>query len=535
VPGKENLYRISIDNKIDNSKLGTLDIQPMKDSKNSYFGENNKIYAEIRNLHVEENFRNKHLGSKLMKTAIDVFGDLNLFIYPNPNRIKDLNENNVDDYRESLINFYNKYGFKKIKETGFGMKRPPDSFEISINKNILEFDEIDIKLIENNSDIFNISFEIELESNDKDRYNNPFKFNTVIELKDNINYLYFKQFGRNIEETSEISENKMAYKNLLNKLFNEKDNIVEAIFDIDMNESPAETKISLLLRPLITSKYFNYKKNTITGVSDHLMIEFKKNFPTFYKRYKNIIEIKNDITLVTGSIEIIINKEKIYLDSLDDAIEYLNVFYYDYSNINKRFFFTDRTGLHINISVKNKNKNDYNVVKGLLFLNDDLVFKDNISRMNSNWCRSVKKEFIEYIKYKKYSYHVSPGKVKRYNDLDKKTNLVSDLNSVLFNNFDLKKIEKTFNKIMFDFVNIYGKKQLGFNIYNLKEFDYIEFRYSGQNISKNTLISKLLYYCYITYLMTSDYKNKEYYRKLSGFVERIKQKLAVLPNLRIWR
>ena len=35
--------------------------------------------------------------------------------------------------------------------------------------------------------------------------------------------------------------------------------------------------------------------------------------------------------------------------------------------------------------------------------------------------------------------------------------------------------------------------------------------------------------------MTSDYKNKEYYRKLSGFVERIKQKLAVLPNLRIWR
>ena len=48
---------------------------------------------------------------------------------------------------------------------------------------------------------------------------------------------------------------------LLNKLFEEKDKIVEALFDFDLNENPKETKISLILRPLIKSKYFKYGKN----------------------------------------------------------------------------------------------------------------------------------------------------------------------------------------------------------------------------------------------------------------------------------
>ena len=122
---RENtFYRISI-NKND-LELGNVDIQPMIHRTGSYLAENNKVSAEIKNLHVNEEFRNNHLGSALMQKSIDVFGDLNLYIYPNPNRIKDLNENNIDNYRESLIKLYTRYGFEKIKDDGFGMKRLPD-------------------------------------------------------------------------------------------------------------------------------------------------------------------------------------------------------------------------------------------------------------------------------------------------------------------------------------------------------------------------------------------------------------------------
>lgn len=399
--------------------------------------------------------------------------------------------------------------------------------DIKIVKDV-EFTTEDIQLVKDNSDIFNISFEIELESNDKDKNNNPFKFNTIQELKKNIKDLYFKKNGRNIEETTEISENKIAYESFLNKLFIKKDNIVEAIFDFDPNEVPAETKISLLIRPLITTKYF--KNNTVA--SDLLIEEIEQNFPNFYNKYKDIIKLTNDNTLVTGGVEIIINEKNVYLNSLDESIEFLKVFYQDYLTINKRFFFTDRTGVHINISLKEKDINDYNVIKGLLFLNDipsddfiPTVFIGNINRMNSNWCRSVKKELFDYLKYKKELSEIPPGKVKRYNDLNKK-NIVSDLKNFLFDDFDIKKIENKFNKILFEFVNIYGKKQLGFNIYNLKVNDYVEFRYSGQDISQEVLISKLYYYCYICYIMTNkNFKKKEYIEKLIEFANEIKQKI----------
>lgn len=118
----DNFYRISIINE-NNELISNVDIQPLKDKKNSYVAENGKFNIEIKNLHVNENFRNNGLGSKLLQKCIDIFGNQNLYIYPNPNRIKNLNKNNKEKYRKSLINFYSRYGFKKIPTSDFGMKR----------------------------------------------------------------------------------------------------------------------------------------------------------------------------------------------------------------------------------------------------------------------------------------------------------------------------------------------------------------------------------------------------------------------------
>ena len=54
---------------------------------------------------------------------------------------------------------------------------------------------------------------------------------------------------------------------------------------------------------------------------------------------------------------------------------------------------------------------------------------------------------------------------------------------------------------------------------------YIEYRYvGGENIDEDLIIDKLKYFCYITYLMTSDHNEREYLRKLFSFKERIRER-----------
>jgi hypothetical protein len=401
-----------------------------------------------------------------------------------------------------------------------------------IKEQLSDFDPKAAQIIDNNSGNFNISFEIELEPINKNKYINPFKFNTIPELQNNIKELYFNLTGCNIEQLSVISENKPAYESLLTKLFNGKENIVESLFADDLT-CPAETKISLLIRRLITSRYFKYnKQNGITGIEDCLTDELKRNFPNFFNRYKDIIEVKSDLTLIAGGFEIVTNKKKIYLSSLQEAIDYLEIFYADYSAINNLFFFTEKTGLHINISLGNKTKEDYNVIKGILFLNDHtsdgsvpIVFKDNSVRMDNYWCRSAMKEFVDYIKHNSGEPYVGlPWKIKKFNDLNNKTNIIPELKAGLTEEFNLKKLEHLFNKVMFDFVYHYGKKQIGFNICNIKESGYVEFRFNGHTISKDTIVSKLMYYCYIVVIMTSkDFLEKEYEHELKDFSRQLKQ------------
>jgi predicted GNAT family N-acyltransferase len=103
-------YKIIIINKLTNKTIARLYIQSIKEK-------NGKYHAEVRRVHVNDEYREKGLGSKLMQKVIDVFGDLNLYLYPSPNRIKDLSDTNREDYRNRLVNFYGKYGFKKVGDT----------------------------------------------------------------------------------------------------------------------------------------------------------------------------------------------------------------------------------------------------------------------------------------------------------------------------------------------------------------------------------------------------------------------------------
>ena len=60
-----------------------------------------------------------------------------------------------------------------------------------------------------------------------------------------------------------------------------------------------------------------------------------------------------------------------------------------------------------------------------------------------------------------------------------------------------------------------------FNLLKL-EHNYVEFRYVGGEIDKNTLIEKLKYFCFVVYAMTNDnYKKNEYLKKLYKFVDNL--------------
>lgn len=74
-------------------------------------------------------------------------------------------------------------------------------------------------------------------------------------------------------------------------------------------------------------------------------------------------------------------------------------------------------------------------------------------------------------------------------------------------------------------------KEFGVKITEI-ENGYVEFRFVGGGkdeegniigIDRETIKDKLLYFCYIVYLMTTDYKKEDYHKKVYKFVDEIKE------------
>ncbi len=87
---------------------------------------------------------------------------------------------------------------------------------------------------------------------------------------------------------------------------------------------------------------------------------------------------------------------------------------------------------------------------------------------------------------------------------------------------DLKNIklsEKTLNEFLTSKIKEWGIKNYGFNISKIQD-KYVEFRYAGGEISKEIMIEKVKYFCFLVYCMTNEeYKRKEYLGKLYKFID----------------
>ena len=266
--------------------------------------------------------------------------------------------------------------------------------------------------------------------------------------------------------------------------------IFDDIFDSQSIENEREAELvdytKSLIMSFISEEDLNYLKR-----------QAKRHLPNFTRKWARKIDFVGDSTLERG-IEI---KPKKYVKSISEAIELLNDFYTDLNSQNY-WSFSERTGLHINIGTTEKV--DYSPIKGLLLMNDfslsdktPLVFKDMTWRMNNKFCGSLLPAI----------YSLPDEEKKKLKD---SVNLK-----------DVKKSEKILNDFLTSKVKEWGHKNFGFNITKIQD-KYVEFRYAGGEISKEVMIEKVKYFCFLVYCMTNqEYKRKEYLGKLYRFIDNL--------------
>jgi len=355
---------------------------------------------------------------------------------------------------------------------------------------LLEFNRKDLNLITSSeiSDKFTIAFELELECDDP-------KVKPMIHEQDLINELRDKLYSLLDNEKIDYSEKLFFIEELTNSVdFYDEDQTLDVILEWEHYKNKTESIIvyytSILFQDMLEKvEDLNAEHTYESDQLDYMTSKFSSYLPNFYKKYNHTLTYVLDSTLDRG-FEV---KQKTYIQSLNSAIIFLNDFFEDF-NKQKYWKFTKKTGLHINIGFEFGV--NWNITKGMILLKDikkdgiPFVFKDMIWRMNTSFTDSVFNQLV-----------LDKSKIDLHN-IEKTEDYIS------------KSIEKTLSR--------FGSKHFGFNISKIKTNNYIEFRYVGGIVSQEMIVNKMLYFCYIVYLMINpSYKRREYLKALYKYIDEI--------------
>jgi hypothetical protein len=253
----------------------------------------------------------------------------------------------------------------------------------------------------------------------------------------------------------------------------------------------------------VINNLWNYLTNDQKDLK-YLQQKIKKLLPNFYRKYYRFLIFETDSTLHRG-LEI---HPRTYFKGLKTAVDFLHDFYTEF-NQQSYFEFNSRTSIHINIGLQENTP--LNIIKGVVFLADlkkddfqvPYVFQGMVERMNNNFCGSIKEALIPVLR-----------EIVRENPEP----------------WDLVEIETKINeelKELFDTtregaVLPFNSKNVGFNLAKIIEHNYVEFRYVGGQVSEETVLSKLYYFCWVVYIMSNDYQRPNYFKKLYKFLTSIK-------------
>ena len=245
---------------------------------------------------------------------------------------------------------------------------------------------------------------------------------------------------------------------------------------------------------------------------EDIIIVLRMEFPNFMNKYEANLDIKEDGSLTCG-VEFTMDRPK-YMTGLKNAIEFLELFFKDYKN-QDYFFFSENTGLHTNIGYLGKEgelEGDYNFFKALTFLNHSFATSGMGfgSREYSGWAKDLKGPAIKDIKKFLKRLPERSGGMK-YLSKEKLMKMYLERNFDDISKILSDQVEKTAAKTW--------SKNQGFNIDNVGDLKYIEFRYPGdRDPNLKNMTKALLYYSFIVKASADpEFKKRDYIKDLIGF------------------
>ena len=364
---------------------------------------------------------------------------------------------------------------------------------------LFEFNRKDKQLLLSSgiNDMFTVAFEFELESRDDqltladsdDQILLQISLDLVDEL-DEEGIEYTQEFLDHLRELTDLSDvdDTIEILTKLSKKSTENENYIITLY-IEALEETEEWNDEVAVE--------RRKKQEKSRMLKYGEIKVKEHLPKFYKKYKKDLKFEFDQSLNQG-IEF---SPKTYVVSLDKALEMINDFYNDFDK-QDYWLMNTNTSIHINIGFTRPVK--WNIIKGLIMVNElrkdevPYAFKGIKDRINTSFTQSL----LDYLKIE--------GVVKK---LEKAG--VLNFPSIEF-------VEKQLLKQLDIVIETFGIKTFALNINHIRNHNYVEYRHVGGEVDKELVIDKIMYFAYVSYMMTTDYKDKEYHKKLYKFIDNLK-------------
>ena len=236
-------------------------------------------------------------------------------------------------------------------------------------------------------------------------------------------------------------------------------------------------------------------------------------FPNFMAEYEDQLKFEKDGSLNNG-IEFSMD-DPVYMTGLDEAFKFLNLFFDDY-NKQDTFRFDTNTGLHTNIGYLDEDGDeitDYNLIKTMLFLNNDFAFKGFENRKGSRWAGDLKAIFKREIEDQLGSPARSTYGFNEWKDS------IFDL----YKEGKFDELEEKLSSLVRSFAPS-NPKSIGFNLHYIGKRGYVEFRYpGGDSPTLDKMKSTTLYYAHLIKLaVDKNYKRKEFLKKLVKMMVNLK-------------
>ena len=236
-------------------------------------------------------------------------------------------------------------------------------------------------------------------------------------------------------------------------------------------------------------------------------------FPNFMAEYEDQLKFEKDLSLDNG-VEFSMDSPP-YMTGLDEAFKFLELFFEDYNNQNI-FRFDTNTGLHTNIGYLDEDGDEvtnYNLIKALLFLNNDFAFKGFEKRKGTRWARDLKAMFKRDIE----------GQL---GSSAKNTYGFNEWKESIFELYKQNKFEELEEKLssLVSYFAPANPKSIGFNIHYIGKRGYVEFRYpGGDQPTLEKMKATTLYYAHLIKLaVDKNYKRKEFIKKLVKMMVNLK-------------